>query len=656
MNTHRSAGAASRDAVPAVAASTGAAPHGRLGRLKRWCQHVIGDLVGAVSGGDGGVRLAPAVPVRQVLARFWPWARPHRALLALSMTLSVTTALLAAISIGFFKILVDQVLVPRDLRAFWWVALAYLGLTLVGGVVGFARRTVSALAGERFILDLRRSVFDRVQLLSLAFFERQQLGDVIARMTGDIKSIERLVVSGVAQALGYVLRIVFFTAALFYLQWQLALASLVTLPVFGLVSRRLSAKIKAATREQTRRSGALSAVVEESLANIPLVQAYNRQDAEAARLEEQNVARFRARMAATRLRATFAPLVDLVELTGTLVVAGLGTWMLARGELTLGGLLAFAAYLTQLYSPIRRLGQLVNTAFAASAGAERVIELLDQRPEVTDRRHARELVRCLGELRVEHLDFTYPHARTPALRDVSFVARPGEVVALVGASGAGKSTLVKLLLRFYEPTDGHLCADGADLRDLTVRSWRQHVAVVLQETLVFDGTIWDNIAYGRSNATDEEVLRAARAADVHDFATALPDGYRTVIGQRGRRLSGGQRQRVAIARAMVRNAPVLILDEPTTGLDSASTHRVLEPMRRLMADRTTLLISHDLTTTRVADRIVVLDGGEVVDVADHETLLSRCDTYRDLYQSRVRWPQGSSSTTEGARDVDLVLR
>lgn len=572
--------------------------------------------------------------MRLLFRRFWPWARPHRALLALSLALSVTTALLAAISIGFFKILVDRVLVPRDMGAFWWVALAYVGLTLVGGAVGFARRTVSALAAERFVLDLRRSVFNRLQLLSLAFFERQKLGDVIARMTGDITAIERLVVSGVSRALGYALRIVFFTAALFYLQWQLALASLIALPLFGLVSRRLSSRIKEATREQTRRSGALSAVVEESLANIPLVQAYNRQDLEAARLDEQNVARFRARMAATRLRATFAPLVDLVELVGTLIVAGLGTMMLARGDLTLGGLLAFAAYLTQLYSPIRRLGQLVNTAYAAAAGAERVIELLDARPAVVDAPWARDLTRCLGEVCVEGVSFVYPDSRQPAVRDVSFTARRGEVVALVGPSGAGKSTLIKLLLRFYEPDRGTIRVDGRDLRELTTRTLRDHVAVLLQETLVFDGTIWDNIAYGRPGATREQVLTAARAADVHDFATALPGGYDTVVGQRGRRLSGGQRQRVAIARAMVRDAPILVLDEPTTGLDTESARRVLAPLHRLMQDRTTLLVSHNLSTVQEADRIVVLDHGSVAEVGDHDTLLARAGVYSALCRAR----------------------
>lgn len=614
--------------------SSGGASTGQAKTRWRRLRVLAGDLVGGISTARGGPPLAPTVPFRTIFGRFWVFARPHLPLIVAALMLSAGTAALAAVSIGFFKILVDRVLVPRDLVAFWWVALGYLGLTLASGLVGFARRTLSALAGERFVLDLRRVVFDRLQLLSLAFFEQRALGDIIARLTGDIKSIETLVVSGVFRAVNHLLRIVFFTAALFWLQWQLALASLVVVPFFGWLARRFAVKIKEATREQTRRSGALSAVLEESLANTVLVQAYNRERTEAARLDEQAVARFRARMTSTRLRATFAPLADLAELGGTLVVAGLGTLMLARGELTLGGLLAFAAYLTQLYSPVRRLGELANTAFAAAAGAERVLELLEAEPAVTDRPDAHRLGRARGRLEFDAVCFSYPGAEQPALHEVSFTAEPGQVIALVGTSGAGKSSLVKLALRFYDPTAGAVLLDGRDLRTLTMASVRANVAVLFQETLVLDATIAENIAYGSPGADDAAVERAARAADVHTFATALPQGYDTPVGQRGRRLSGGQRQRVAIARAMVRDAPLLILDEPTTALDTESGQRVLDPLRRLMADRTTMIISHDLVTTQDADTILVLDHGRVVERGDHESLLVAGGRYHRLFTAR----------------------
>lgn len=604
---------------------------------RRW-SGVLRDLAGQTGGADGGVPRAPVVPLRVIFARFWPYARPHRALLGTALVLAIGSALLAAASVGFFKVLVDRVLVPHDLGAFGWVALGYVGLTLGAGAVGFGRRVIGSLAGERFVLDLRGIVFDQVQALSLAFFEQRRLGDVITRLTGDIRSIERLVVSGVFRALSYLLRIVFFTGALFYLNWRLALASLVVIPLFAWLARRFAAKIKEATREQKRRTGALTAVIEENLSNIALVQAYNRQETAARQLNEQNVARFRARMTATRMRAAFTPLVDFTELAGTLIVAGLGTYELVQGQITLGGLLAFAAYLAQLYSPVRHLGQLVNTVYAASTSAERVLELLDERPAAADRPHARRLPRVRGHVRFDHVGFAYPGARSAALRDVSFTAEPGQLVALVGASGAGKSSLVKLLLRFYDPGAGTVRIDHHDLRDVTGVSLRANIAVLLQETLVFDGTIRDNIAYGRPGATDADLLRAARAADVHDFVQALPDGYDTVVGQRGRRLSGGQRQRLAIARAMIRDAPVLVLDEPTAGLDGESARRVLDPLRRLMADRSTLLISHNLTSVHDADTIHVLDRGGIVESGDHAALLARGGAYARLYAAHTGHP------------------
>jgi ABC-type multidrug transport system fused ATPase/permease subunit len=367
---------------------------------------------------------------------------------------------------------------------------------------------------------------------------------------------------------------------------------------------------------------------------MALVQAYGREAAERERFHAQNLAAFRAQMTSTRLRAGFGPLVELIELAGVLVVMAYGTVKLSDGALSLGGLLVFMAYLSKLFSPVRGLSRLTTGLFQASAAAERVVEFLDERPAVADPERPLPAGRRRGAVRFDDVRFTYPGGGAEALRGVDLEVGPGEVLALVGPSGAGKSTLARLLLRFADPSAGRVSLDGADLRAYALADLRANVAVVLQETLVFDSTVFENIAYGRPGATRAEVEAAARAADAHDFISELPDGYESRVGQRGRRLSGGQRQRIALARAMIRDAPVLLLDEPTTGLDAQTAQRILGPMRRLMAGRATIVIAHDLLTVRDATRIAVLDAGRVVDTGRHEELLGRCALYRELWAAR----------------------
>src|SRR3954463_16396778 len=581
---------------------------------------LLGRWNGAV---ENSVGQTPPVPVRTILRRFWPYAAQQRRWLPVLLLLVVVPPLVEGGQLLLFKAMIDEVMVPRRLNAFPPLAAAFLGLTVVGGVASYFDTVLSSRITQAFLLSMRTAFFRHLQNLSLDFFERRQMGDVLARLNGDVAAIETFLLSGIADATSAVLTLAVFTVLLLALDWQLALLSFVVIPLFWFVTRWFSQQLKAASRETRRRSGTLTAAAEESLANVMLVQAYNRQDHEVERFHLEGQRRYQASMRTSRLGGLFSSVIELVENIGAVIVFGVGAWALTRGQLTLGGLLVFITMLSRMYRPIRELIAIVSDVYAASAAAERVLEFLDARPAVPEPAQPPPPRRATGRGDMTQVRFSYPGTDRDVLNGVTLHVPAGRTVALVGASGAGKSTIVKLLLRFYDPTGGAVCLDGQDLREMSLSGLRDNVAVLLQENLVFDGTIGDNIAYGRPDASEADIEKAARAADAHGFIAALPEGYATIVGQRGRLLSGGQRQRIAIARAMIRDAPVLILDEPTTGLDAESGRRIMEPIRRLMTGRTTIIISHNLLTVQDADSVVVLHAGRIVESGTHTALLAR---------------------------------
>jgi ABC-type multidrug transport system fused ATPase/permease subunit len=576
------------------------------------------------------VAAAPKLPVREVFHRFWPYARRRLRWIIAALLVAALAPAVAAVEIWLFKVVVDDVLVPRNFGLFPKLALAYLGLTLLSGVLDFSDDVLSGWLSQRFLLDLRTDTFRHLHRLSLDVHERLRVGDLLSRLSGDISAIEAFLVSGVTSFVANAVQLLVFTGMLFYLQWEMALLSLLVAPLFWRLAQRFARLIKQNSRERRRRSGSMNALAEESLSNVELVQAYNAEDRETDRFRRAGESKYAAEMAATRLQALYSPFVDLLELAGALAVLGLGAYELSRGRLTLGELLIFITYLSQLFGPVRGLSRLVTTAYSASAGAERVIELLDEQPRVTSAPGAHPLTHVAGCLELDDVTFAYPGRHVAALRHLSVRVRPGEALALVGPSGAGKSTVTKLLLRFFDPQEGRVLLDGADLRELDLQSLRDNVALVQQETLLLDASVRENIEFGKPGATEAEVIAAARAADAHDFIMALEHGYETRLGERAKRLSGGQRQRIAIARAMVRDAPILVLDEPTTGLDAASAQRIMEPLRRLMAGRTTVVVSHNLLLAQHATQVLVLENGTAVESGAPDALLRVDGRYANL--------------------------
>ncbi|WP_240974077.1 ABC transporter ATP-binding protein [Nonomuraea composti] len=530
-----------------------------------------------------------------------------RKLFAAGVVFAILAALCEVAAIRLFGHITDEVLTTRNLGAFWAPAIWWLGLAALAGVTAFAGAYATALGAERFLLALRDRVYAHVQTLAPDFSEKRRLGDLMARLTDDIEAIEELVGSGLVKIITTVASVVFFAGAAFVIRWDLALLTMALVPLFLVVSKVFADRFRSAAALERASNGAMNSVLEEGLANQPLVQAYNRQHDESRRLHREGRGWLRANMAQAWLAGLYSPVVQVIETVCLIVILGFGAWEIAAGRLTLGGLLAFAAYLALLYPAVQSLGELAMTVSEAAAGSDRVIEILRTGPAVTDAPDAVPAGRGHGRVTFERVGFAYPGRGRPVLRDLSFTAEPGDVVVLAGPSGAGKSTVAKLLLRFYDPDQGRVLLDGVDVRRLTRESLRDNVTILHQETLLFSGSVRDNIAYGRPGASLDEVIRAAEAAGVHDFVKLLPQGYDTPVGQRGRLLSGGQRQRIAIARAILRDTPVLVLDEPTSGLDDATAAQVMRPLRRLMAGRTTLLITHDLRHLPERARVVALE-------------------------------------------------
>jgi ATP-binding cassette, subfamily B, bacterial len=511
-----------------------------------------------------------------------------------------------------------------------FVAASVLVIAIFGALCSYAQKSLTTTVGQWVLHDLRQTLYFKMQRLSLAFHDQARTGDLISRVTGDIDAIQSFITSGLLGALINSLTLVGMVGVMFYINWRFTLIALSVAPVLAVIVYRYTRQIKKASREVRQKEGEILSVVQEVLSSMRVVKAFSREDYEQHRLEEESLESVEIALRARGLKAKLPPMVDVIVAVGTCLVLWFGARMILAGSLEVGSLVLFIWYLGKMYKPMQELSKLTDAYSKAAVGYERIREVLEMNHEVTDLPGARNARRFQGSIEFERVHFSYEPDR-PVLTNVSFKIDPGQVAALIGPTGAGKTTIISMLPRFYDPTSGRVKIDGADARSFRIKSLRGQISFVLQESMLFHGSIWQNIAYGKPNASRAEILRAAELANAHEFIDKMPQGYNTIVGERGVTLSGGQRQRIAIARAVIRNTPILILDEPGTGLDAESEKLVFEALDRMMKGKTVIVIAHRFSTIQNADVIFVLKDGQIVQKGKHEELLKSGGLYAELY-------------------------
>lgn len=525
---------------------------------------------------------------------------------------------------------IDNVIPSMDLGLLWWVAGVVVATSITSGVVTFGRSYLMALAGQRVIFTLRNHLYEHLQELSMRFFDNRRTGELMSRVTNDVNALQQLITSGVMEIFTDILTFVIIVALLLWTDWQLTLVLLLSFPLMILTTRFFAGRIRGAYREVQESIANVNEHLQETISSIRVVKSFANEEYEIDRFTEYNRKSMESNINAVRLWSVFFPLIDLMNHLGTVVVVGFGARQVMLGRISVGTLVAFLAYLDQLHRPIRRFGRIMNVIQQGAAASERIFEILDTEPDVQEKPGAVDLPRIEGHIRFENVTFSYDGERD-ALKDFSLEIKPGTTVALVGPSGAGKTTVANLVARFYDPDEGRILVDGYDLKDVTLKSLRGQMGIVSQEIILMHGTVKENIAYGRPSATDAEIVEAAKAANAHDFIMEFPEGYDSLIGERGVKLSGGQRQRIAIARAVLKDPRLLILDEATSQLDSESEHLIQQALTRLLKGRTSIVIAHRLSTIEGADDIVVLNEGLLVESGTHHELLQSAGRYAALH-------------------------
>ena len=572
----------------------------------------------------------------------------HRKLLALGLLAICGESIAGLLEPWPLKIVLDNVIARRVSHGWLFAFISHhigtkpyhillfacaavVAIAFLDAIATYSEKYITTSVGQWVAHDLRRTLYAHVQRLSLAYHDQKQTGDLISRVTSDIDSVQSFIVSGLLSMLVDLLTLVGMLAVMFWVNWRFTLVALAVVPFLFAIVYSYTLRGKRATREVRKHEGRLLSVVQEVLGSIRVVKAFARENYEVQRLEGESLETVEAALKARALKARLVPIVNLVTACGIGAILYFGGSSALRGGITAGSIVLFLSYITKMYKPMQDISKIMDSYSKAAVGFERIQEIIATDEQVHDARNAKRAPRFRGRIDFEHVDFAYA-AERPVLFDINLHVEPGSCVALVGPTGSGKTTLVNLVARFYDPSAGKVMIDGIDVRTLTQKSLRDQMSFVLQDTVLFSGTIWDNIAYGKPEASFGEIAAAAEAANAMEFIEKLPGRFGALVGERGVTLSGGQRQRIAIARAIVRRSPILILDEPSSGLDAASEQLVFEALDRLMAGRTSLVIAHRLSTVRNADCIYVVQEGRIVESGTHDQLLKKKDgLYRSLH-------------------------